>query len=91
VNFDGTGTVAISDSENVSSVADNGTGDYSVNFTIDFADGDYSATNGGSVGAGRPTFRLKSQTSGSFNIITSNNTSQADATRVNTDAHGDLA
>ena len=33
VNFNGTGTVAIRDSYNVSSVTDNSTGDYTTNFT----------------------------------------------------------
>ena len=33
VNFNGTGTVAINRSFNVSSITDNGTGDYTVNFT----------------------------------------------------------
>lgn len=33
VNFNGTGTVAISASANVSSITDNGTGDYTVNFS----------------------------------------------------------
>jgi hypothetical protein len=33
VNFNGTGTVAIRASYNVSSITDNGTGDYTVNFT----------------------------------------------------------
>ena len=33
VNFDGTGTVAIRASYNVSSITDNGTGNYTVNFT----------------------------------------------------------
>ena len=33
VNFNGSGTVAIRDSGNVSSITDNATGDYSVNFT----------------------------------------------------------
>ena len=33
VNFNGTGTVAIRGSYNVSSITDNGTGDYTVNFT----------------------------------------------------------
>lgn len=33
VNFDGTGTVAIRASYNVSSITDNGTGDYNINFT----------------------------------------------------------
>mgnify|MGYP003113690882 FL=1 len=32
--WDGTGTVAIEDSFNVSSVTDNGTGDYTVNFSV---------------------------------------------------------
>jgi hypothetical protein len=35
VNFNGTGTVAIRASGNVSSITDNGTGDYTVNFTTD--------------------------------------------------------
>jgi hypothetical protein len=42
VNFNGTGTVAIRASYNVSSITDNGTGDYTVNFTNAFADADYS-------------------------------------------------
>jgi len=33
VNFNGTGTVAIRASGNVTSITDNGTGDYTVNFT----------------------------------------------------------
>lgn len=42
VNFDGTGTVAIRQSGNVASITDNGTGDYSVNFTAALTDADYS-------------------------------------------------
>jgi len=42
VNFDGTGTVAIRRAFNVSSITDNGTGDYTVNFTTAIADADYS-------------------------------------------------
>jgi hypothetical protein len=42
VNFNGTGTVAIRASGNVSSITDNGTGDYTVNFTTAMADADYS-------------------------------------------------
>ena len=34
VNFDGTGTVAIRDEYNVSSVTDNGVGSYAINFTV---------------------------------------------------------
>lgn len=43
VNFNGTGTVAIRASFNVSSITDNGTGDYSVNFSAAFADANYAA------------------------------------------------
>jgi hypothetical protein len=53
VNFNGTGTVAIRASYNVSSITDNGTGDYTVNFTNAFSDANYAITatgtgNGGS-------------------------------------------
>lgn len=49
VNFNGTGTVAIRASGNVSSITDNGTGDYTVNFTVAMTDANYSAvvTSGG--------------------------------------------
>ena len=42
VNFNGTGTVAIRRAFNVSSVTDNGTGDYTVNFTSAMSDANYS-------------------------------------------------
>ena len=43
VNFNGTGTVAIRDSFNVSSITDNGTGDYVVNFATALTDANYCA------------------------------------------------
>lgn len=42
VNFDGTGTPAIRGSFNVSSITDNGTGDYTVNFTTAMANTNYA-------------------------------------------------
>lgn len=42
VNFNGTGTVAIRESGNVSSITDNGAGQYTVNFTTAMADTNYS-------------------------------------------------
>lgn len=42
VNFNGEGTVAIRASGNVSSITDNGTGNYSVNFTTAMPDENYS-------------------------------------------------
>jgi len=44
VNFNGTGTVAIRAGLNVSSITDNGTGDYTVNFTNAMADANYSVS-----------------------------------------------
>ena len=54
VNFDGTGTIAIRDSFNVTSLTDNNTGDYTVNFTNSFGNTNYcfqlSCTDSGSGG-----------------------------------------
>lgn len=44
VNFNGTGTVAIRDSFNVSSITDNGTGQYTVNFTTAMPNANYGAS-----------------------------------------------
>ena len=44
VNFNGTGTVAINASGNVSSITDNGVGDYTVNFTTAMPDANYAVT-----------------------------------------------
>jgi len=46
VNFNGTGTVAIRASFNVSSITDNGTGDYTVNFTNALSDANYAFAGG---------------------------------------------
>jgi len=63
VNFNGTGTIAARDSENVSSLTDNGTGDYTVNIGNDFAAADYSAVFGAgfSSSANSATQALKLQ------------------------------
>ena len=47
VNFNGTGTVAIKDSMNVSSITDNGTGNYIINFTVAMNDTNYATAFGG--------------------------------------------
>ena len=44
VNFNGTGTVAIRQSGNVSSITDNSTGNYTVNFTTAMTDANYAPT-----------------------------------------------
>jgi hypothetical protein len=47
VNFNGTGTVAIRASGNVSSITDSGTGDYTVNFTTAMPDANYAISGSG--------------------------------------------
>ena len=58
VNFNGTNTVAIRASFNVNSITDNGTGDYTVNFTNAMPDANYAPISGltsdGSVGTLNP-------------------------------------
>ena len=50
VNFNGTGTVAIRESGNVSSITDNGTGIYGLNFSTTLQDADYAVS--GTAGPG---------------------------------------
>ena len=48
VNFNGTGTVAIRASGGVTSITDNGTGDYTVNFNFTMPDANYAAVGNAS-------------------------------------------
>ena len=71
VNFNGTGAVAIRASGNVSSITDNGTGNYTVNFTTAMPDVNYCAvtdcgalTSGGTMAGNIAT--------GSFRMLTMN-------------------
>jgi hypothetical protein len=55
VNFNGTGTIAIRASGNVSSITDNGVGDYTINFTTAMSDANYTVVGQG-VNPGGWTF-----------------------------------
>jgi hypothetical protein len=68
VNFNGTGTVAIRASGNVTSITDNGTGDYTANFTTAMPDVSYSAAVSGN---GSQNF-IGSLTTGAVNAVTTN-------------------
>jgi hypothetical protein len=76
VNFNGTGTVAIRASGNVSSITDNGTGDYTVNFTTAMPDADYSAVAscGTGSGANKATFDTPTvtPTTSAVRVVSSN-------------------
>jgi len=78
VNFDGTGTVAIRASGNVSSITDNGTGNYTANFTTAMTDANY-ATVGITEGVtGTNTTNLSV-----YDNVTSQTTSSVRVTSVN--------
>lgn len=58
VNFNGTGTIAIRASANVSSITDNGIGDYTINFTNSLPDANYAfnmSANDNGTGTGGPS------------------------------------
>ena len=77
VNFNGTGTVAIRASGNVSSITDNGVGDYTVNFTTSIQDTSYtwvgsaSNTTTGSGGVSVVEYSAGAKTTVSVRIYTS--------------------
>ena len=84
VNFNGTGTVAIRASGNVSSITDNGAGDYTVNFTTAMPDTNYCPSGICGVsdndGQNTPIVRLKSTgitSTTSFSFYTPNNNPSA--------------
>jgi len=87
VNFNGTGTVAIIDSYNVASITDNGTGDYTINFTNAMTDADYCVSGGVSTNSGGQGYRwlaVGSDNNSDFSKTTSGvrvqSASQSDAT-----------
>jgi len=63
VNFNGTGTVAIRASGNVSSITDNGVGLYTVNFTTAMPDAEYSVSGivGNGSGGGSTVYSVKTR------------------------------
>lgn len=73
VNFNGTGTVAIRASGNVSSITDNGVGDYTVNFTTAMPDANYSAQQcaGDAAALGRLAFGYSyTPTTSTYRVLT---------------------
>lgn len=88
VNFNGTGTIAARDSENVSSLTDNGSGTYTVSLTSAFDVADYASIFGGN-GFHTATF---SAATGSFNLYKYDAThTSADADQCYASCDGDLA
>ena len=88
VNFNGTGVVAIRASGNVTSITDNGVGDYTVNFTTAMPDANYAVTGtAGDYTGGtqnRMTVDPKVYATGSirFNVDNSSSTTDQNAVSV---------
>ena len=76
VNFNGVGTVAIRDDYGVSSITDNATGKYRVNFSTLMTNGNYVAIVTATNGDGNPTTRtgayVYTETNAKFNIVVNN-------------------
>jgi hypothetical protein len=80
VNFDGTGTVAIRGSGNVSSITDGGTGIYTVNLTTAMSDVNYAVNVAGRVSTGVPAFRVETPAlTTAFNVISWDSSTLTDA------------
>jgi hypothetical protein len=87
VNFNGTGTVAIRASGNVTSITDNGVGNYTANFTTAMPDANFCAqVTGGdsSTGAGGQTSSVYSEAYATgtiqvrtFGVVSGTNTNQS--------------
>ncbi len=95
VNFNGTGTIAVRDSQNVSGLVDNGTGDYNVNLSNNMTNSNYCLVlghrgnrpadgDGGAAGYSASTYEVGSR---SGNI----GSSKEDSDRMHSAIHGDLA
>jgi fibronectin-binding autotransporter adhesin len=78
INFSGEGTITIRDAFNVTSIVDNGTGDYTINWNVDFATPNYviagwaedNASTGTRITGSGSTANM---TAGSVRIVTRNN------------------
>ena len=89
-NLNGTGTIALRDSFNVSSVTDNGTGSYTKNFANAFSSADYSAAPG--VGIMSTIIGFGTLAAGSIGIECRNSAfSPSDPAQVHCIVQGDLA
>jgi|TARA_B100000073_G_scaffold318938_1_gene297448 hypothetical protein len=82
VNFNGTGTVAIRDNFNVSSITDNGTGDYTVTFANAMANVNYAVAGACRFGSNNNADIMRVMSVNSAGTLA--NAMQASSVRVNT-------
>jgi hypothetical protein len=104
VNFNGTGTIAARDSENVSSLTDNGTGNHTVNFTNAFGAVEYTVVGSTSTltaltrttvfeiyDTGTPDLTVSSARVSTSEVSSAVNRTSADRPVVSATFNGDLA
>jgi len=73
INFNGSGTIAINDSFNVTSIADNGIGLYTITWATDFADANYAVVSTAYlVGAKNPIVAISAIAAGTVQIDINN-------------------
>ena len=92
INFNGSGTIAIRESGNVSSITDNGTGNYTVNFTNAMPDVNYcmvgrsdrgNLLGGSALFQSVPTDSTYNTTSVSFKTLNANDAGAFDYNNIN--------
>ena len=89
VRFNGTSTIAVNDSLNVSGLTDHGTGDYQVNFTNNMGNVNYANTSNSN---NAHALNGNANSADNLRVGTYNSsTSLIDSSRVMSDANGDLA
>ena len=96
INFNGGGTIAIRDSFNITSITDNGTGDYNITIANDMANANYSTLFGGGEGgdadSGGRIPNLAIQTTSVMDVFCRNlENSAVDGVVQNLGFFGDLA
>ena len=99
VNFDGQTSDGIRGSFNFTSFTDNGTGDYTLNYTNSMANGNYSLVTMSNKGSQSDSVRLcnfitdsSGPATGSCRVGHGHATNSAtDSTHIHADVHGDLA
>jgi len=83
VNFSGTGTVAIRGSFNVDSITDNGTGNYTVNFTTAMPDANYCPVFGSEGGFDVQRYQSSgTRNTGSYQVFTGYQTNTGTLTQA---------
>jgi hypothetical protein len=96
MNLNGTGTIATRDTLNISSVTDNGTGDYTPNLSSSMSNANYSigSTQGGAsaVDVVKVLNSSTAQTASLFRLLSlSNGFSTVDSNYLYASVHGDMA